>query len=163
MEVPGGLLLEREYDDLVIRAQEQETTFCVPLAIPGVTEAPPARLVIATTLLDTFPAPGADGGNYLWQAVFDYDKIPLPLYLRNRRPGDRFCPAGMSGRSKKLQDYFVDEKIPQTLRNAAPLLTTEQDVVWIVGMRTDVRYLPGPGTTKTLVVTVSPLDGRRDP
>jgi tRNA(Ile)-lysidine synthase len=69
----------------------------------------------------------------------------------------------MSGRSKKLQDYFVDEKIPQTLRNAAPLLTTEQDVVWIVGMRTDVRYLPGPGTTKTLVVTVSPLDGRRDP
>ena len=154
MEVPGGLLLEREYDDLVIRARKQETVFCVPLAVPGETAVSAARLSIGTLLLETLPDPGADGGNYLWQAVFDYDKISLPLYLRNRRPGDRFCPAGMGGRSKKLQDYFVDEKVPQMRRNTAPLLATEQDVVWIVGMRTDGRFLPGPGTTKVLVVQV---------
>jgi tRNA(Ile)-lysidine synthase len=80
--------------------------------------------------------------------------MSLPLYLRNRRPGDRFCPAGMGGRSKKLQDYFVDEKVPKMRRNAAPLLATDQDVVWIIGMRTDGRFLPGPGTRKFLVVTV---------
>lgn len=154
MEVPGGLLLEREYDDFVIRAREQETVFCVPLAVPGETAVPAARLVIKTAFLDALPDPGADGGNYLWQAVFDYDKMSLPLYLRNRRPGDRFCPAGMGGRSKKLQDYFVDEKVPQIRRNAAPLLATEQDVVWIVGMRTDGRFLPGPETKKFLVVHV---------
>ncbi len=154
MEVPGGLLLEREYDDLVIRARERETVFCVPLAIPGETVVPAARLAIETVLLDDLPDPGADGENYLWRAVFDYDKIPLPLYLRNRRPGDRFCPAGMGGRSKKLQDYFVDEKVPRMRRNAAPLLATEQDVVWIAGMRTDGRFLPGPGTKKVLVVQV---------
>ena len=154
MEIPGGLILEREYDDLVIRARKQETVFCVPLTLPGETVVPAARLTIETVLLDTFPAPGYDGGNYLWQAVFDYDKIPLPLYLRNRRPADRFCPAGMGGRSKKLQDYFVDEKVPQMRRNAAPLLATEQDVIWIVGMRTDARFLPGPGTMKVIIVQV---------
>lgn len=154
MELPGGLLLEREYDDLVIRAREREIAFCVPLAVPGETVVPAARLVVETVLPDTLPDPGDGGGNYRWQAVFDYDKIPLPLYLRNRRPGDRFCPAGMGGRSKKLQDYFVDEKVPQTRRNAAPLLATEQDVAWIVGMRTDGRFLPGPGTKKVLVVQV---------
>ena len=154
MEVPGGLFLEREYDDLVIRAREQETVFCVPLAVPGETVVPVSRLVIETVVLDTLPDPGADGGNYLWQAVIDYDKMSLPLYLRNRRPGDRFCPAGMGGRSKKLQDYFVDEKVPKMRRNAAPLLASEQDVVWIMGMRTDGRFLPGPGTRKFLVLTV---------
>jgi tRNA(Ile)-lysidine synthase len=154
MEVPGGLLLEREYDELVIRARVQETVFCVPLTLPGETVVPAARLAIETGLLDALPAPGDDAGNYLWQAVFDYDKIPLPLYLRNRRPGDRFCPAGMGGRSKKLQDYFVDEKVPQMQRNAAPLLATDQDVIWIVGMRTDARFLPGPGTKNILVVQV---------
>lgn len=154
MEVPGGLFLERDYDDLVIRAREREMVFRVPLVVPGETVVPPARLVIETVLLDNLPDPVAEEGNYLWQAAFDYDKIPLPLYLRNRRPGDRFRPAGMGGRSKKLQDYFVDEKVPQMRRNAAPLLATEQDVVWIVGMRTDGRFLPGPGTKKVLVVQV---------
>ena len=154
MEVPGGLLLQREYDDLVIRAQAQEMVFCVPLAVPGETAATAAGLAIEAVTLDTPPDPGADGGNYLWQAVFDYDKISLPLYLRNRRPGDRFCPAGMDGRSKKLQDYFVDEKVPRVRRNAAPLLATELDVIWIIGMRTDGRFLPGSGTSKFLRVTI---------
>ena len=162
MELPGGLLLEREYDELVICAREQETVFCIPLAVPGETKVPSARLAIEIILLAPPPDPGADGGNYLWQAVFDYDKMSLPLYLRNRRPGDRFCPAGMGGMSKKLQDYFVDEKVPRARRNTAPLLATEQDVVWIIGMRTDGRFLPGPGTKKVLVVTVRPEDGRRD-
>jgi tRNA(Ile)-lysidine synthase len=160
MEVPGGLLLEREYDDLVIRTREQEMVFCVPLAVPGGTMAPAARLAIETVILAPPPFPGADRGNYLWQAVFDYDKMSLPLYLRSRRPGDRFCPAGMGGRSKKLQDFFVDEKVPRVRRNTAPLLATELDVVWIMGMRTDGRFLPGPGTTKLLVVTVRPLEVR---
>lgn len=154
MEVPGGLLLEREYDSLVFRAGEQEPVFCIPLSIPGETVVPAARLAIETVLLENPPDPDEDGGNYLWQAVFDYDKMSLPLYLRNRRTGDRFSPAGMGGRSKKLQDYFVDEKLPRMRRNAAPLLATEHDVVWIVGMRTDGRFLPGPGTSKVLVVTV---------
>jgi tRNA(Ile)-lysidine synthase len=158
MEVPGGLLLEREYDDLVIRAREQETAFCVPLAVPGETLIPAARLAIETLVLDALPDPGADGGNYLWQAVIDYDKMSLPLYLRNRRPGDRFCPAGMGGRSKKLQDYFVDEKVPKMRRNAAPLLASEQDVVWIIGMRTDGRFLPGTGTKKFIVVKVRSME-----
>jgi len=154
MEVPGGLFLAREYDSMVIRAREQETTFCIPVAVPGETAVPASGLAIETAVLNAFPDPGTDEGNYLWQAVFDYDKMSLPLYLRNRRPGDRFCPAGMGGKSKKLQDYFVDEKVPQTRRNTAPLLATEQDVIWIVGMRTDDRFLPGPGTKKVLRITI---------
>jgi tRNA(Ile)-lysidine synthase len=94
------------------------------------------------------------GENYLWQAGFDYDKIALPLFLRSRRDGDRFCPAGMSGKSKKLQDYFTDEKVPRRKRDAVPLLATEQDVIGVVGMRTDERFLPGPETKRTIFVRI---------
>jgi len=104
---------------------------------------------------DFLPAPDSDSGeNNLWQAVFDYDKMNLPLYVRSRRPGDRFQPAGMGGGSKKLQDYFVDEKVPRTKRISIPLLATEKHVVWIMGMRTDGRFLPDAATEKVLVVTV---------
>ena len=30
--------------------------------------------------------------------------------VRNRLPGDWFCPSGMGGKSKKLQDFFVDAR-----------------------------------------------------
>jgi tRNA(Ile)-lysidine synthase len=92
--------------------------------------------------------------NYQWQAVFDYAKIALPLHLRTRRPGDSIRPAGMGGRSKKLQDLFVDEKVPRRQRDRVPLLATDRQVLWVVGTRTDERFLPGPGTEQVLVVRV---------
>jgi hypothetical protein len=48
----------------------------------------------------------------------------------------------------------VDEKVPLSIRAAVPLLATLKDIVWVIGMRTDGRFLPGPGTKKLLVVTV---------
>jgi tRNA(Ile)-lysidine synthase len=158
MDLPGGLSLEREYDEFVLRTKTLPKEFLARLTVPGVTAVPELSLVVGAGVLET-----TDGGrettdeggeNYLWQAGFDYDKIALPLFLRSRRDGDRFCPAGMSGKSKKLQDYFTDEKVPRRKRDAVPLLATEQDVIGVVGMRTDERFLPGPETKRTIFVRI---------
>ena len=38
---------------------------------------------------------------------------------------------------KKIQDYMVDQKIPQSLRDRIPLLVNEKDeILWVVGWRT---------------------------
>jgi len=159
LDLPCGLSLEREYGSFLLQPRRAVRPVSVPSTCPDDT-CPPARLEVETAV--TGPSAGAPGpGNYLWQAVFDYDTITLPLHLRNRRPGDAFLPAGMGGLSKKLQDYFVDTKVPRMQRDLVPLLATEQDIVWVVGMRTDGRFLPGPGTTKLLVVTVRSSDVRR--
>ena len=58
----------------------------------------------------------------------------LPLFVRSRRPGDRFQPPGMGGRSKKLQDYLVDKKVARSERDLLPLVVDGDDrIVWIVG------------------------------
>ena len=54
-------------------------------------------------------------------AFMDFDRIFLPLILRNHRPGDRIEPLGMSG-MKKVKSYFIDGKIPYRHRNQVPLL-----------------------------------------
>jgi len=160
LDLPCGLSLEREYGSFLLQPRRAVRPVSVPLNLPGTTRVPLLDLEVETAV--TGPSAGAPGpGNYLWQAVFDYDTITLPLHLRNRRPGDAFLPAGMGGLSKKLQDYFVDTKVPRMQRDLVPLLATEQDIVWVVGMRTDGRFLPGPGTTKLLVVTVRSSDVRR--
>jgi len=48
------------------------------------------------------------------------------LFVRAWQKGDRFRPAGMQG-SKKLQDFFVDEKIPRSERHQLPIIVDEQD------------------------------------
>jgi tRNA(Ile)-lysidine synthase len=51
------------------------------------------------------------------------------LEVRTRRPGDR-----LAGRSKKLQDLFVDAKVPRDARDAWPIVVSGDDVVAVPGV-----------------------------
>ncbi|HEX9021230.1 MAG TPA: tRNA lysidine(34) synthetase TilS [Nitrospirota bacterium] len=153
MNLASSLTIGREYGRFVIGAKEPLKGFMHSIAVPGVTAIPELDLTVETSSGELRKAP-EDDDIYLWQAVFDYDKIRSFLTLRNRRPGDRFQPAGMAGRSKKLQDYFVDEKIPRRKRNKVPLLCSGEDILWVMGHRLDGRFLPGPKTKKVLFVRV---------
>jgi tRNA(Ile)-lysidine synthase len=52
--------------------------------------------------------------------------------LRTRRTGDKFQPVGMHGRHKRLKEWFVDEKIPPTVRDCIPLITVNQQIALIL-------------------------------
>jgi tRNA(Ile)-lysidine synthase len=67
-------------------------------------------------------------------ALMDYHQLHFPLRLRCVRAGDRFRPLGMTG-VKKLQDFFVDAKIPRSQRSSIPLLVSGDQIVWVVGHR----------------------------
>jgi tRNA(Ile)-lysidine synthase len=83
----------------------------------------------------------------LWVAL-DPSTLDGPLALRRRRPGDRFRPLGGPG-SRRLQDFFIDRRLPRGLRDAWPLLVTPGAVVWVVGLSADERFVvrhPSQGT-----------------
>lgn len=70
----------------------------------------------------------------------DFDKINWPLLLRHRKDGDRFKPLNMDG-SKKVKDFFIDEKVPKHIRDRIPILVdAEGRIIWIVGERIDDRF-----------------------
>ena len=54
------------------------------------------------------------------------------LEVRARRPGDR-----LAGRSKKLQDVFVDAKVPRAERDAWPVVVRGEEVVAVPGIVED--------------------------
>jgi len=64
-----------------------------------------------------------------WRIVSKLDK---PHYVRPWRSGDKFRPAGMKGH-KKLQDLFVDKKIPKSERSQIPIIVDENDAIITVG------------------------------
>ncbi len=85
-------------------------------------------------------------------AHFDEDTFRLPLTVRPWQAGDVFCPAGMRGKRKKLQDYFVDTKIPKRMRSQIPLIVAPEGILWIPGYRQDDRFLCRSTTKRTCTV-----------
>lgn len=65
---------------------------------------------------------------------FDYDKIGTNIVFRTRLAGDRIAVTD-TGQTKKLKDYFINEKIPRDERGEIPLLASGQRIFWVVGGR----------------------------
>jgi tRNA(Ile)-lysidine synthase len=87
-------------------------------------------------------------------ALFDAEQLWLPLMIRTWREGDWFCPAGMKGQRKKLQDYFTDAKLGRSMRERIPLLLSPDGIAWIVGQRVDARFAATTSTTRFIVACV---------
>ena len=96
------------------------------------------------------------------QILVDGDRVSQPFMVRSWLPGDRFHPRGMGGRSKKLQDFFTDLKIPVAARLRIPLVVAPEGILWVVGYRQDERWMPTAATERCLVFTVdhpTPMEG----
>ncbi len=72
-------------------------------------------------------------------AQFDYDLLSFPLTLRKWNNGDMFRPLGMNN-FKKLSDFFIDSKFSLKDKEDCWLLLSGDDIIWVVGHRTDDRY-----------------------
>jgi len=71
-------------------------------------------------------------------ADFDLHKTGTELFVRQRRPGDRFQPLGMNI-PKKLPEFMVDAKIPRSWRGHIPIVCSPQQIIWVVDWRIDDR------------------------
>jgi len=82
-------------------------------------------------------------------ALLDAKGIKSPLTVRTRRRGDRFVPFGMKG-TVKLQDFFVNAKVPRAERGSIPLVLSGDEIVWTVGYRINDRYKVSKRTRRTI-------------
>jgi tRNA(Ile)-lysidine synthetase-like protein len=99
---------------------------------------------LAELISSTEGTKSVDLGNRI-RAVREYDEVRLEgrvtfgpwrlesaqpgLSVRTRRPGDR-----LAGRSKKVQDLFVDAKVPRLERDEWPLVVSGREVVSVPGI-----------------------------
>lgn len=88
----------------------------------------------------------------------DIDKLVFPLTLRRWREGDWFIPFGMRGR-KKVSDYFTDRKYNLKEKEDTWLLLSGDDIVWIVGERSDDRFKLTEKSKRVLMVMCIKNDG----
>lgn len=145
LSIPGGYEAIKTYYRLLIRpvlkvdntAQKKDGEFV--LNYPGTTTIDELGLRLDINILA--------GGTAIEKYHFDdpyitfinADKVNLPLKVRLPKQGDTFIPFGSTG-TKKLSDFFIDNKIPSDERWSIPILTDEKDIVWIIGRRISDIY-----------------------
>ncbi len=81
----------------------------------------------------------------------DFDKLQFPLEIRKWEKGDSFHPLGMNGK-KKLSDFFIDKKISISEKENTWLLTSKNQIVWVIGLRLDDRFKVTDKTKKIYFV-----------
>ncbi len=81
---------------------------------------------------------------------FDADRVGQNIVLRHWQPGDRFQPIGLA-KPMKLQDFFINEKIPRPHRHTLVVATTaDGEAFWVEGQRISERFKLTKGTIRRL-------------
>lgn len=146
-----GMVAVFHHDELVLKRGEErpKRMEVTNLALPGRTYIPAIEREIVTEIIENqgLEFKQVPEGT----ALMDFEMVRPPIYLRSRRKGDRFYPLGLGGQ-KKLQDFFVDCKVPRHKRDLVPILVDSEKVLWVVGMRIDERVRVRAETKQVLIV-----------
>jgi tRNA(Ile)-lysidine synthetase-like protein len=146
-ELPGGVAITVGYGgDFTIGtpapAEAPQIDIIVLLPTAGQVELG-GGWVLAVERLDG-PAPAAGR----WEIALDAARLAEPLIARPRRPGDRVA---IEAGHRRLQDVFVDAKVPRELRAGWPVIATSAGaVVWVAGLRVAAGYAAGPATAQVV-------------
>ena len=130
------------------------------LQVPGVIEVPEAGMRFRA-LPQTWPAAHPQSPDALGShgVVVPAAELGDELVVRNWQSGDRLRPLGCSGR-KKVQDLFVDRRVPRPHRHKVPIVAAADGrIVWVAGHALAGEFAVTPATKSVVVLSFEPLGG----
>lgn len=86
-------------------------------------------------------------------AYFDYDALDFPLIYRNWEMGDKMQPLGMQG-YKKVSDILIDNKIDLQSKQNTFVLTGNNTIYWLCGIRQSDKTKITASTKRVLKVSL---------
>ena len=153
--LPNSIRAIKAYATLVMTSEIPVKLSDYIISDPGEVVLKEASMVMRLSVRERDPEID-DLGDGRKIVYLDADKLAFPLQVRPRRSGDYFYPLGLGNR-KKIQDYFVDEKIPRDERDVVPLLINNNEIAWVIGHRVDDRFKVGDNTRRVLRLEIRPM------
>lgn len=147
----------RRYGELVFSAMPpaQASELNMVISAPGSFLLPGERMLQIELV-------AAVSGESPHCVAFDAASVQFPLWLRSVRGGDRITSAGMAGR-KKIKKIFAENRLELEQRQAAVVLGSGQEVLWLLGVCRCGEYGVEPGTATVLSCKVYPLSCKAVP
>ena len=146
LHLPDGIFAVGERNALTVCREKPKIMETKPfrylLSIPGEVKLEEVGRVLRGSFTERVEINAGTSTAYV-----DYNALGKEIVVRGKLAGDRFSPLGLKG-MKKLQDYFVDEKIPSEERGRIPIVESVGKIVWVAGKRLDERAKVTPKTKK---------------
>jgi tRNA(Ile)-lysidine synthase len=120
----------------------------------------PARVETGNGVLELSLVNGQPSASALEEAntyFLDVRDIELPLLARPWKKGDYFYPLGMR-KKKKLARVFIDAKMSATDKEKQWVLTAQDRILLVPGVRIDDRFRITPSTSQVLQVRLLSAD-----
>lgn len=154
--LPAGGRATRSYKALHIFTgcqKPQVGSFQYLLQVPGTTYIPELACTVRADLTtpNRVPQPRSLPPS---EALLDCAKLPLQIFVRQRLPGDLFCPFG-SRKAVKLKDFLIKQKVPRAERDYLPLISTPEEIIWVGGIRIGEKWKIEEDTKKVLHLKVT--------
>ncbi len=130
------------------------------LHVPGAIEVPEAGIRFRA-LPQAWPAADVSSPQALAPGgvVVPASALGDELVVRAWQSGDRLQPLGCSGR-KKVQDLFVDRRVPRGERHRVPIVAAADGrIVWVAGHALAEEFAVTPATKSVVVLSFEPLGG----
>ena len=125
VHLPNNVIVIKSYNELIIKYDEVEY-YEYEIEINDLVNLPNGKII---EKIDDI----IDNSNNIIR--LNSKDIKLPLFVRNRKDGDRMEVKGLNG-SKKINDIFIDTKIKQQERNLWPVVLDSKDtIVWLPGLK----------------------------
>lgn len=154
--LPKGIRVIKDYSTLIFTTEPPVKLDTYMLEVPGEINLKEAGVLIKASILESHKSEIKDLRLSADLAVFDAERLIFPLVVRSRKEGNFFYPFGF-GKRKKLQDFFVDGKVPRDERDRIPLIISGEDIIWVAGYRQDDRFKVVDETKKVLKLEVKKL------
>lgn len=152
ISLPKGLYAQREYESIVIGHASPERTVRKTVDINS------SSLSIGDYLLKI--GVGKEYGKRKMarnREIFDLSQLSLPLYVRNKKPGDTI--ETKVGR-KKLKKVFSEQRIVPRKRDETLLLCDQKGILWVIGFKRAYRGFVGDKTKNILAVEYEHINKR---
>jgi tRNA(Ile)-lysidine synthase len=165
VELPGGILVERNFDELVFSHTtargrprgRRETEFArnaylyvvsLPAHGSATVSVPELNRRFCLKVIDWSVSQRDTKRD---STALDAQLLRSPLILRNWRPGDAYRPLGRR-QSKKLKELFLAGRVPSRDRAGWPVLESGGRVAWARGLPPSDEFCARNGTQAAVVI-----------
>jgi tRNA(Ile)-lysidine synthase len=164
LSLPDGMLVRKRYGILEFGwsgalQPARIAAYMKPLRVPGLTVIPHSSKMLIAEVIAVERLDGEFKTTDPGVAYMDYDVVSDGLAVRNRRDGDRFRPLGMAG-TKKLKEFFIDNKVRSELRDQVPLVVYGDEgrrIAWIGELRLSDDVKITEKTRRVLCLYIVPI------
>lgn len=164
LDLPGGILVERTFDELIFSARATPGTprrssatnsvapaYHYTVSVPSTGTASVSVPELGTRLLLKVIDWSSRQRDTIRDDALDADLLPRTLTLRNWRPGDAYRPRGRRQRHK-LKELFLSRRVPRTQRSSWPVIEADGRIVWSRGMPPAADFCVREGTRSGILI-----------